>query len=80
MSRTYFVKTRDTVVPSLLSISTIILQVSSSVRKKDELTNNTKATYERAQSLLDFIKGSMRDIEGWEIMIIPFERLLKRPF
>lgn len=67
MSRTCFV---DTVLPSLLSICTIILQVSISVAKGEELKNNTKATYEKAQSLLDFIRGSMKDIEGWGIMII----------
>ncbi|KAK3546887.1 hypothetical protein QTP86_003815 [Hemibagrus guttatus] len=45
-------------------ISELQEKVSISVSKGEELKNNTKATYERAQSLLDFISGSMRDIEA----------------
>ncbi|KAI5095781.1 laminin subunit alpha-5 isoform X1 [Silurus meridionalis] len=45
-------------------ISNLEEKVSVSVRKGDELTNNTKDTYKRAESLLDFINRSMRDIEA----------------
>ncbi|KAB5546449.1 hypothetical protein PHYPO_G00072140 [Pangasianodon hypophthalmus] len=50
-------------------ISELEEKVSISVRKGDELKNNTRATYEKAQSLLDFIKGSMRDIEAILVLV-----------
>ncbi|XP_017342550.1 laminin subunit alpha-5 isoform X1 [Ictalurus punctatus] len=45
-------------------ISELDEKVSISVTKGNKLKNSTKATYERAQSLLDFIRGSMRDVEA----------------
>ncbi|KAM9445291.1 laminin subunit alpha-5 isoform 1-T1 [Clarias gariepinus] len=45
-------------------ISELEKKVLNSVIKGDMLKNNTKATYERAQSLLDLIKGAIRDIEA----------------
>ena len=39
-------------------------------RKVEELGNNTKATQERAQDLLDSVKRNMKNVEGWSIDII----------
>lgn len=73
----YFFLSSRRIVFDVLSMSTIILQALISVRKGDELKNNTKTTYERARSLLDFIRGSMKDIEGWEVMIMSLNFSLK---
>ncbi|XP_047662931.1 laminin subunit alpha-5 isoform X3 [Tachysurus fulvidraco] len=45
-------------------ISELQKKVLLSVGKGEKLKNNTQATYKRAQSLLDFIGGSMKDIEA----------------
>ncbi|TUI56729.1 Laminin subunit alpha-5 [Bagarius yarrelli] len=45
-------------------ISNLKKKVSISVSNGEELKNNTKATYKRAQSLLDFIKSSIEGIDA----------------